>query len=72
MSLGSKGVGIRYSLPYLNYLPPYALATSGGTGSFASLASAIAAAIFIYSLICEAPVSSAPLNKKGKHITLLT
>jgi hypothetical protein len=51
-------------------LPGKANFTSSGMGSLAIEASALAAAIFISSLIYVALTSRVALNKKGKHMTL--
>ena len=70
MSLGSKGVGIMYSGPNSKLVPAYALYTSFGTGSLASIASASEAASNICWLISLVRVSSAALKRNGKHIKL--
>ena len=57
---GSNGVGMMYSGPYFSLRPEYERATSSGTSSRASPASAFAAAIFIASLIELARTSRAP------------
>ena len=59
------------AFPKTKSLPGIAFLTFSGTGFFASLAKAIAAAIFISSLIYLALTSKVALNKNGKHITLL-
>lgn len=71
INLGSNGVGIIYSLPNSNLRPGIAYLTSSGTSSFVKPARAIAAAIFIVSLIYFERVSRVALNKNGKHMTLL-
>jgi len=71
ISLGSNGVGIMYSRPKTNSRPGIAFLTESGTGYLASSAKAIAAAVFISSLIYFALTSRVALNKNGKHITLL-
>ena len=59
ISRGSNGTGMMYSGPYFGRVP-YAAATSSGTSSRASAASALAAAIFISMLMAVARTSSAP------------
>jgi len=71
INLGSNGVGITYSLPNVKSLPGIAIFTESGTGYLAKLASAIAAAIFISSLIYFALTSRVALKRNGKHMTLL-
>ena len=58
-----------YSGPKRSALPA---ATSSGTSSRASMASASAAATFMLSLMVLARTSSAPRKMKGKPRTLLT
>ena len=72
INLGSNVEGIIYLFPNLGRSPPYAATTSSGTSSLANSAMALAAAIFISSLIIFALTSSAPLKIYGKPIKLLT
>ena len=71
MRRGSNGAGMMYSGPYFTCRPRKATATWSGTSSRASSASALAAAIFMASLMVEACTSSAPRKMKGKPSTLL-
>ena len=57
---GSSGFGMMYSRPNRNRSPPYARETASGTSSLASSASALAAAIFISSVMALARTSRAP------------